>query len=242
MIEYTWTKAHFSFPTSKSISVSHQVDFWSIFHMSKSRAGVHGPGKRMVKSWDSQQRLRTPWWIPTNLLEQITPQNVLVLHFNFKCKLKRNSLILLNFESKTVSCCETVRHVRSRYRYFRADPSGLPEVRLNICSPSSSPEHQRPSNIEPCEYWLCGKWIWVCLIDMHSQEGYFRTKTAYWILSLRLELEALALAGRVAIGFPVLGRLHFGLESSLLTRYWRWAKQVLPGFPRLRIWNASQVH
>ena len=114
------------------------------------------------------------------------------MHFNFKCEPKRISLILLNIESKIVSCCETVRHVRSRYRYFRANPSGLPEVRLNICSPSSSPEHQRPSNIEPCEYWLCGKWIWVCLIDMHSQEGYFRTKTAYWILSLRLELEALA--------------------------------------------------
>ena len=49
------------FPTSKSISVSHQIDFWSIFYMSKGRAG-----KRMVPSWDSQQRLQTSWLIPIN--------------------------------------------------------------------------------------------------------------------------------------------------------------------------------
>ena len=106
-------------------------------------------------------------------------------------KPKRISLILLNIESKnsvllwdgtsrdtqiSIFSSRSIWRAWGPFEHLFAESRILPNIKKT---------ERRTSNRVSID---CA--VNLSLIDMHSQEGYFRTKTAYWILSLRLEVDA----------------------------------------------------
>ena len=139
---------------------------------------------------------------------RITPVNVLVMHI----KPKRISLILLNIESKNSVLLWDGTSRDIQILIFSSRSIWLAWAPFeHLFAESSSPEHQkdRTSNIEPCEYWLCGK----SELNRYAlPRGLFQDKNGL----LNFKFTARGRAGRVGIGLPGLGQCQrqFGHGSK----------------------------